>query len=194
MNTKTYTQIIIELDRNLLSHFTVSSWNAFLADLMAKNLISQTWSPGERPPPLGILLNLSHLRRPHYRLVGINLGPSCWLSDADFEGANLERATLGCCPRTNFKRARLAGAFFLGTISSCDFTDATGIEEAHWLDASYDAGNPPLGLPSHIMALCQIEPETPKGPREPENPAAEPTGHTVAPLNACITIHEIPME
>ena len=194
MNTKTNTQIIIELDRNLLAHFTVSAWNAFLADLMAKNLISQTWSPGERPPPLGVMLNLSRLRRPHYRLVGINLGPSCWLADADFEFANLENAMLGCCPRANFKGSRLAGATFFGTISSCDFMEATGIEDAHWEEASYTAGNPPIGLPLHIMELCQIEPDPqPKGPREPEIPAV-PTGHTVAPLSACITIHNLPME
>lgn len=187
-------QIIVEFNSSLLSHFSVATWNAFVDDLMEKNLIPPMWSPGERPSPVAVMLDFSRLQRRNYRLDGINLA-LCWLENADFTGASLKNAHLGCGRHVCYRECRLDNAdFTLVEISGCDFTDCTGIETAIWDRATYDPANPPVGLPPEIVARCKPEAKPPpENPRAPSNPA-EPTGFMVAPLRACVTIHEIPME
>jgi hypothetical protein len=182
-------QIIVEFDRSLLSHFTVSEWNAFIDDLMARDLIPPTWSEGERPPPMGVMVNFRNLQRAHYRLEGINLS-MCWLEGADFTEANLKHAQLGCGRNVCYRGARLDHADCGVEISGCDFTDATGLDTAKFKGAVYDPANPPIGLPPEVLAVCKAEADPPADPRQPSNPQ-EPTGMSESPLRACVTIQKI---
>ena len=76
-------QVVVEFDNSLLSRFTVAQWNAFVDGLMSMNLAPTVWSSGERPPPFGVSLDFSGLRRRNYRLDGADLS-LCWLADSDF--------------------------------------------------------------------------------------------------------------
>jgi len=88
-------QVIVEFDKSLLTHFSsVEQFNGFISGLSAMNLAPTVWSSGERPPPFGVTLDFSGLRRAHYRLDGIDLS-LCWLADSDFEGASLKNAQMG---------------------------------------------------------------------------------------------------
>ena len=186
-------QVIVEFDNSLLSRFTVAQWNAFVAGLSEMHLAPTVWSSGERPPPFGVTLDFSGLRRAHYRLDGADLS-LCWLADSDFTGASLKGAQMGCCPRSNFRNARLQGAdFTLCDISDCDFTGAE-MEGTIFTKAVYAPGHEPVGLPTAMLALCKPEAMPPPvNPRTPENPQ-EPSGFTVAPLKCLATIHAVPME
>ena len=186
-------QVIVEFDHTLLSRFTVAQWNAFVDALSAMHLAPTVWSSGERPPPFGVNLDFSRLQRAHYRLDGADLS-LCWLADADFTGASLKGAQMGCCPKASFRKARLQGAdFTLCDVSDCDFTGAE-LEGSIFTDAVYAPGHEPVGLPTATLALCKPEAMPPPvSPRTPENPA-EPAGPTVAPLRCSATIHAVPME
>ncbi len=189
-------QVIVEFDGTLMSHFSsVAQFNGFISGLSAMNLAPTVWSSGERPPPFGVTLDFSRLQRAHYRLDGINFADACcWLADSDFEGASLQNAQMGCCPRASFRQARLQGAdFTLCDISDCDFTGAE-LAGTIFTGAVYAVGHEPVGLPTEILALCKPEAMPPPvNPRTPENPR-EPTGPTVAPLKCSATIHAVPME
>ena len=187
-------QVVVEFDKSILSRFDVPGWNAFVADLMSYKLIPPMWESGERPPPLGVLLDFSGLKRMNYRLDGIDLS-MCWLGDADFTGASLKNAQLGCGRNVSYRACRLHGADFTGIeISGCDFSDATGMETAQFDGAVYDPANPPKGLPENILASCLPDAlPPPENSREPRNPA-EPTGFTVMPLRCTATIHTVPVE
>ena len=191
---KTAIQIIVEFDRSLLSHFTVSTWNSFINDLMSANLIPPIWSQGERPPPVAVMLDFSRLQRRTYRLDGINL-VFCWLENADFTGASLKNARLGCGRNVSYRNCRVDNAdFALVEISGCDFTGCTGIETARFDNAVYDPANPPIGLPAEILARCKPDAKPPpENPRTPRNPK-EPSCYAVSPLRACVTIHSVPVE
>lgn len=184
-------RIVVEFDRSLLSHFSVSAWNDFIDGLMAMNLTPITWSPGERPPPLGVLLDFSRLQRAHYRLDGIDLS-MCWLEDADFTGASLKGARLGCGKNVSYRQARLDLADFSDgvEISGCDFTDATGLETALFDGASYGLADQPKGLPPEILAVCKAKADAP--PADPQKVSA-PRHLSEVPLRACVTIHATPM-
>ena len=186
--------IIIEFHHELLGHFNVPEWNAFVAGLVERRLLSICWSRTERPPLLVMMIDFRGLRRAHYKLDGIDLR-HCWLADADFTGASLRNAWMGCGRNACYKGARLHGADFRHVeISGCDFTDATGIETAMFDDAMYDPANPPKGLPPEVLAVCKPEAEPPPADRrQPTNPV-EPTWFRQAPLKCQATIHMMPME
>jgi len=118
-------QVIVEFDKSLMSHFeSVEQFNGFISGLSAMNLAPTVWGSGSVPPPFGVTLDFSGLRRAHYRLDGADLS-LCWVADADFEGAFLKGAQMGCCPRSSFRNARLQGCdFSMCDISDCIFTDA----------------------------------------------------------------------
>lgn len=187
-------QIVVEFRRDLLGHFDVPQWNVFVAKLLSHGLIPPIFTPGEKPEPLSVLLDFRGLRRAHYRLDGIDLR-LCWLQDADFTGASLRNARLGCGRNVSYKGARLHGADFRHVeISGCVFTDALGLESALFNSASYDPGNPPIGLPSDILAACKAEAEPPPDDRrQPTNPM-EPTGFRQAPLRCLATVHMVPAD
>lgn len=189
-----YIQIVVEFRRDVLNHFSVPEWNAFVADLLGKHLIPPIHALGEKPEPLSVLLDFRGLKRSHYRLDGIDLR-LCWLEGASFEFASLRKARLGCGRNVSYKGSRLHGADFHHVeISGCDFTDCVGIETAIFENAVYDPANPPVGLPPEILAICKPEAEPPPTDRrQPTNPA-EPTGFQQAPLRCLATIHLIPME
>ena len=191
---KVVMQIVVEFDKSILSRFDVSGWNHFAQNLVEYRLIPPMWESGECPPPLGVLLDFSGLKRMNYRLDGIDLS-MCWLGDADFTGASLKNAQLGCGRNVSYRACRLHGADFTGIeISGCDFSDATGMETAQFDGAIYDPANPPKGLPADILAKCLPDaPPPPVNPREPRNPA-EPSGFTVMPLRCMATIHTVPVE
>ena len=191
---ETAVQVIVEFDKGLFQHFDVPGWNAFVANLVARNLVPPAWTKGERLEPLAAMLDFRGLRRPHYRLDGIDLR-CCWLERADFTGASLRDARLGCGRDVCYKGARLHGADFRHVeISGCDFTDAVGLDAALFDGAAYDPANPPEGLPPGILALCKAEADPPPSdPRQPSNPA-EPAGFRQAPLRCHATIHMVPME
>ena len=191
---KVVMQVVVEFDKSLLSRFDVSGWNHFVQNLMAHKLIPPMWVSDERPSPLGVLLDFSGLQRMNYRLDGIDLS-MCWLENADFTGASLKNAQLGCGRNVSYRACRLYGADFTGIeISGCDFSDATGMETALWDGAVFDPANPPKGLPENILAKCLPDASPPpENPREPRNPQ-EPTGFTVMPLKCVATIHTVPVE
>ena len=186
--------IIIELRADLLGHLDVPSWNAFVNALFERRLLSACWSPKERPPLLVMMLDFRGLRRARYKLDGIDLR-HCWLADADFTGASLRNAKLGCGRNVCYKGARLHGADFRHVeISGCDFTDCQGFDAALFDGAAYDPANPPKGLPSEALAVCRSDAEPPPTDRrQPTNPA-EPTWFRQSPLRCHATIHMAPME
>ena len=83
-SSRTAMQVIVEISKDLLQSFSVAEWNAFVEELSAHGLIPTIWAPGEKPPPLGIMLDFRGLRRGHYRLTGIDLS-LCSLEGASFE-------------------------------------------------------------------------------------------------------------
>ncbi len=184
-SNRTAMQIIVEIDRGLLQHFDVRLWNAFMADLSRHQLIPTVWSPGEVPAPVGIMLNFRGLQRAHYRLNGIDLS-LCGLEGANFEGACLQGAKLGCCPNATFKDARLQEADFSDCdVSGCCFIGAE-LQGADFTRVTYDPANPPIGLPAELLAKLKAEPPDP-----PVN--ADKQGRfTERPLKACVTISEVP--
>lgn len=200
---RTAKQVMIEFDRSLLSHFNVSSWNEFVEALVRRELVPTAWAPGERPPPLGIMFHFHRLQRRHYILDGIDLS-LCSLDNADFEGASLKGAQLGCGRNVSYRGARMdAGTDFRNIeITGCDFTGGIGLELALWDGAVYDQSNPPIGLPTEVLARCKAEPPEPVAPPklndpdddeplDPFNPVPRaPFGE--CPLRACITISEMP--
>ncbi len=172
-------QIIVEFDKSLFCHFTVCQWNEFMANLVRRNMTPVAWE--KRPPPLGVMFDFRGLRRANYRLDGIDL-TFCDLDDANFEGASLQNAKVGSCPKANLRNARLHGASFRGDVSNCDFTDAKEICEADFRHAYYYDGSPPIGLPAEVLASCEVLPPSDEDiPSVPEQP-----------LRACVTIHEVP--
>jgi hypothetical protein len=186
-------QIILEFRHDLLGHFDVPTWNAFVADLMEKNLIPPIYTPGEKPEPLSVLLDFRGLQRSHYRLDGIDLS-LCWLEGVSFDFASLRNARLGCGRNVSYKGSRLNGADFRHVeVSGCDFTGCVGLETALFEDAAYDPANPPMGLPPEILAKLKPEAEPPPDDRrKPSNPM-EPTGFGQAPLRCHASIHLIPV-
>ena len=191
-------QVVIEFDKALFGHVVgergVAGWNAFAGCLFERRLLAACWPPAERPPPLVALLDFRGLRRAHYRLDGIDLR-LCWLERADFTGASLRGARLGCGRDVSYRGARLHGADFRHVeISGCDFTGCLGIEAALFEGAIYDPANPPVGLPPELLAACKPEAEPPPADRrQPSNPAG-PAGFRQAPLRCLATIHLVPME
>ena len=193
-SNRTAMQIMVECDHSLLPHFSVTAFNSFIDGLVKMGLLPTVWDPTvERPPVLGVMLNFSRLQRRNYRLDGINLF-FCWLENADFTGSSLRNARLGCGRNVSYRNCRLDNADFQeAEISGCDFTGCSGIETALFEGAVYDPANPPKGLPESILDRCKPAAAPPlKNPRQPSN-LQEPSGYTVAPLRACVTIHEIPM-
>ena len=186
-------QVLVEFDRSLMSHLSVEQFNALVDGLSEMHLAPTVWEAGSVPPPFGVIFDFSGLRRRNYRLDGVDLS-LCWLGDADFEGASLKGAQMGCCPRSCFRNARLQGAdFTLCDVSDCDFTGAE-LEGTVFTNATYAVGHEPVGLPTGTLALCKPEATPPPvNPRTPENPR-EPAGPTVAPLRCSATIHNVPME
>ena len=176
--------IVVELDRGLLQHFDVRQWNDFVGELARRGMTPIGWAQGERPPPVGVTLSFRGLRRAHYRLTGIDL-TLCELEGADFEGACLQGAKLGFCPKANFRYARLQGASFRADVSGVDFTGAE-LQGAEWGDAYYFANDPPVGLPTEVLAACQCEPAS--APGNADMPSTPPE----RPLRACVTITEVP--
>ena len=193
MNQGSAIQIVVEFHRDLLGHFDVPSWNAFVADLLEKGLIPPIHSPGEKPEPIGVLLDFRGLKRSHYRLDGIDLR-LCWLEDASFDFASLRNAKLGCGRNVSYRGSRLHGADLRNVeIRGCDFTGCVGLETALFDDAAYAPANPPVGLPPEILAQCKAEAEPPPTDRrQPSNPQ-EPTGFQQAPLQCHASIHLIPL-
>ena len=188
------TTIIIEFRADLLGHFDVPSWNAFVNALFERRLLSACWSRTESPPLLVMMLDFRGLRRARHRLDGIDLR-HCWLERADFTGASLKNAKLGCGRNVCYKGARLHGADFRHVeISGCDFSGCLGIESAMFDGAVYDPANPPVGLPPELLAACKPEAEPPPSdPRRPSNPM-EPMWFRQDPLKCHATIHVAPME
>ena len=81
-------QVIVEFDKSLMSHFSsVEQFNAFASALSAMNLAPTVWEAGSVPPPFGVSLDFSGLRRRNYRLDGINFAEACcWLADRGNRG------------------------------------------------------------------------------------------------------------
>ena len=182
---RTAMQLLVEISRDLLQSFSVAEWNTFVADLSAHGLIPTVWSPGERPPPVAVLLDFRGLRRGHYRLTGIDLS-LCWLEGANFEGACLKGAKIGCCPNANFRDARLQGADFSDCdISGCCF-DGAELHDTDFTNASYDPENPPTGLPPEALAMCKPEPRERPVSAKPQGRAGE------RPLRATVTVGRVP--
>lgn len=191
-------QVVVELDKSLFSQIMgeggIPAWNSFMETLLSQRLVAVAWGPGERTPPLVVLLDLQRLRMRNHRLDGIDLS-HCWLADADFEGSSLRGAQMGCCPRASFRSARLHGADFRHVeITATDFSGCLGLETALFDGAAYDPASPPKGLPPEILARCVAQADRlPADPRQPENPA-EPRGSTVAPLTCHATVSFMPIE
>ena len=182
--------VVIEFDRSLLNHFTVAEWNAFVADLMARDLIPAVWTDGDRPPPITVVFDFRRLLRAHYRLDGIDLR-LCYHDNADFIGASLKNARLGFGKNACYRGARLHGADFQGIeISGCDFTDCLGVEPAMFAGAVYHPANPPKGLPPEVLAVCEEETGEPSPrPYRASKPTSR-TYYTESPLRCCATIQK----
>lgn len=186
--------ITVEFDKSLFSRFTVETWGAFVDSLMSCKLLPPMWESGERPPPLGVLLDFSGLQRQNYRLDGIDLS-MVFVNGGDLSGSSLKNACLFSGRNVSYRRCRLDNADFQGVeISGCDFSDATGLETAMFDGAVYDPANPPKGLPEDALVKCLPDAlPPPENPREPRNPK-EPSGFTVMPLKCVATIHTVPVE
>ncbi|TFG81498.1 MAG: pentapeptide repeat-containing protein, partial [Chromatiales bacterium] len=111
------------------------------------------WPKGERPPPVGVMLDFRGLRATHCRLAGVDF-TFCDLAGADFEGSSLKGAKVGSCPGARFRNARLQGAEFRGNVSGCDMSGAIteGTDFAH---AYCRADDPPLGLAPDALAAIE---------------------------------------
>ena len=180
--------VVVELGKDLLNHFSVSEWNAFMVDLMVRNLIPTCWEAGKSPPPITVDLNFRRLQRAHYRLDGIDLS-LCFLDHADFSQTSLKNARLGSGKNVSYRGARLQGADFRGIeISGNDFTDCIGVEPAMFEGAYYDPDNPPKGLPPEVLAVCVGDEET------AVRPTSGQSFPTESPLHACVTIQRVPTE
>jgi hypothetical protein len=192
--SQTYIQIVVEFRRDLFGHFNAQGWNAFIADLLEKNLIPPIYTPEIKPEPLSVLLDFSGLKRPHYHLDGIDLR-MCWLEGASFEFASLRNARLGCGRNVSYRGSRLNGADFRDVeISGCEFSGATGLDTAMFDAAVYCPSNPPINLPPEILAQCKAEAEPPPDDRrKPSNPM-EPSGFQQAPIRCLATINLIPTD
>lgn len=193
-NGDTAIQIVVEFDRSLLQYCDVGQWNAYVASLKSQYLAPCIMTPGEPPPAISVVFDFSRLQRAHYNMDGIDLS-ICWIELADFTGASLRNARLGCGRNVSYRGARLHGADFSGgvEISGCDFTGALGLEEANFDGAAYDPANPPTGLPPSILDICLAEAEPPpSNPRSSTNPM-EPSGFQQAPLRCHASIHVIPV-
>jgi hypothetical protein len=188
------TTIIIEFRADLLGHFDVPGWNAFVNALFERRLLSACWSRWESPPLLVTMIDFRGLRRARYKLDGIDLR-HCWLERADFTGASLRNSKMGCGRDASYRGARLHGADFRHVeISGCAFDDALGLESAMFDGAVYCPANPPKGLPPEVLARCKPEAEPPPlDRRQPTNPK-EPTWFRQEPLRCNATIHVAPME
>ena len=187
--------VVVEFDKSLLGHFsTVQDFNAFVADLLARSLIPPVYSPGQRPAPLAVMIDLSGLHRPRHILDGIDLR-MCWLADANLTGSSLRNVRMGESRNVSFKSCRLDRADFRDVeISGCDFSGATGLDTAMFDGAVYDPGNPPKGLPDSVMALCKPEAEPPPAdPRQPRNPQ-EPARFRQTPIRCHALVLTIPKE
>lgn len=185
-------QVVIEFDKDLLQHFDVAQFNSFVNALFEKNVLAACWSPTERAPALVVLLDFTRLQRAHCVLDNLNVSLA-WLAGANFEGASLKGARLGCCPRANFRSARFDHAtdFRHVEISGCDFTGAVGIESAMWAGAVFEPSNPPKGLPPEVIALCRPEADPPSDPGEASN-QRNPSRLPHAPVRCRATIHVVP--
>jgi len=149
--------VIVSFDAELLDHFGVSDWNAYIRRLRALELDRCGWSGGEAPPPFTARFEFEGLDRAHYHLDGIDLG-GCDLIGSNFTGASLRNAILGSCTDACFRDADLSGAdFSWADVTGCDFTGAKGLEGAKWVDAYYLPIKPPVGLPLEIFD--QIHPD-----------------------------------
>jgi hypothetical protein len=182
---RTAMQVVVEIDRSLIQHFDVPGWNQFVADLSRHGLLPAAWAPGERPPPVAIMLDFRRVQRARYRLSGIDLS-LCWLEGANFEGSCLKGAKMGCCPNATFRDARLQGADFSDCdVSGCCFVGAE-LHGAKFDHAVYDPANPPVGLPPELLAVCKPDSDAKPSPAKPQGRPGE------RPLRATVTISEVP--
>lgn len=184
--------VVVDFRADILQHFDVPAWNDYMAKLTSINLVPGDWAAGSRPPPLVMMLDFSGLRRAHYHLDGIDLR-FCWLEGADFSGASLRDARMGCCRNARFVHSRLHRADFRDVeISGADFSGAYGLDAARFEGSVYWRGNPPAGLPDAVMAVCKPDAEPPPSDgRHPRNPR-EPQGHQQSPLRCAASIHLVP--
>lgn len=187
-------QLIAEFGADLLmcilSCDGVEAWNDLVDDLMERNLLPPCWEAGSKPEPVGLLLDLSNLKLPHHQLDNIDLS-MCWLANANFTGASLRNAKMGCGRNVSYRMARIDGADFRGIeISGCDFSGCSGT--AMFDGAVFDPANPPIGLPAEVMAVCKPEAAPPPtNVREPRNPQAR--GFEQAPIKCFASIHFVPI-
>lgn len=186
--------VVLAFDKSIFGRFdNPEQWNVFIQDLMSYELLPPMWEAGSRPPPLGVLLDLSGLKKTNRILDGIDLS-MCSLDKADFSGSSLKNALLGCGRNVSYRGCRLDHAdLTLVEISGCDFTDCSGLETALFDRAVYDPENPPVGLPLDVLAKCRPTVEPPTKSPVPSSPQ-EANGFTVATLKCTATIHRVPVE
>jgi uncharacterized protein YjbI with pentapeptide repeats len=179
--TRGAAQVIVEFDKSLFRRVGSARWNAFAGELVRRGMAPVAWSQGERPPPIGVMLDFRGLRARRCRLGAMDF-TFCDLSQADFSGSSLQGAMIGDCPHANLRGTSLQGAEFRGDVSGCDFTGAT-VEGADFRHAYYEEGDPPIGLPvATLGAVERVTKETDGGPEEP----------SMNPLRVRATFHEVP--
>jgi len=149
-------QVIVEFDASLFQHFRVAQWNSFVRELARRSLVPIAWAEGERPSPVGVMLDFKGLRARHCRLAGLDF-TFCDLGGADLEGSSLKGGKVGDCPRANLRLTQLQEAEFRGDVSGTDFTGAA-VDGADFGDAHHHEGEPPLGLPPEAMATIEEAP------------------------------------
>ena len=179
--TRGAAQVIVEFDKSLFRRVGSARWNDFAGELVRRGMVPVAWSQGERPPPIGVMLDFRGLRARRCRLEAKDF-TFCDLSQADFSGSFLQDAKIGDCPQANLRGTSLRGAEFRGDVSGCDFTGAT-VEGADFRHAYYEEGDPPIGLAVATLGAIECVPkEASGGPEE----------LFMHPVRAKVTIHEVP--
>lgn len=174
-------QVIVEFDKSLFRRVGSAKWNDFVGELVRRGIVPVAWSQGERPPPIGVMLEFRGLRARRCRLGAMDF-TFCDLTQADFSGSFLQDARIGNCPHANLRGTSLRGAEFRGDVSGCDFTGAA-TEGADFRHAYHEEGDPPIGLPVATLGAIEcVTKETGGGPEDP----------SMRPLRAKATFHEVP--
>lgn len=181
--TRWAVQVVVEFGPGLFRHFRVAQWNGFVGELARRGLAPVAWSQGETPPPIGVMFDFRGLRARYCRLDAIDF-TFCDLAGADFEGSSLKGVKLGDCRGANLRRARLQGAEFRGDVSGADFTGAD-LQGTTFLHAWRSTDEPPVGLPSEVVAAIESTTEEQGNGGGPDAPFEQP-------LRARLMIHEVP--
>lgn len=136
----------------------IKQWNAWVKAAFSSGLLFPSGESLNGEDPL-IMLGLDFSGGDFRGLLldEIDLSMS-WLEGADFTGALLRGALIGCCPHAIFKEADLSSAILGGDISGTNF-HGSSLAGSDLGSCFYQRSLPPIGLHPEFLAQCRQIPD-----------------------------------